>query len=238
MEKATQGSPDAVVGTLNGTAGTSAIEVITTPDGQYVFVSEEDGNLGTGYRGAIEVFNLHKPSANGFVSSTYIGALVLDYLVVGTVFSPDGHILYASSENVTLGSNQGSFSIIDVETLKTKPSKALLRNVTAGCSAVRCLVPLDGKTVWVTARASNTLLAFDAAKLLANSSDALVASVQVGTSPVGLISAKNESRIIAADSNRFNYIGATTGLSVVDVQAALRGERLNTYWSLSTRVCS
>ena len=39
------------------------------------------------------------------------------------------------------------------------------------------------------------------------------------------MNAKHGSRILTADSNRFNYTNATTGLSVVDVHAALRGEQ-------------
>jgi DNA-binding beta-propeller fold protein YncE len=73
----------------------------------------------------------------------------------------------------------------------------------------------------VTARESNHLLAFDAAKLISKPNDALLASVQVRTSPVGLIFAKNQSRILTADSNRFNYTNTTSGISVVDVRAAL-----------------
>jgi hypothetical protein len=222
VARAVKGSSDAVVGALNGTAGIGAIEVITTLDDKYAFVSQEYGTT-LGNRGNIEVFRLHKPGANGSMSSAYIGNLTLDELVVGTALSPNGSILYATSEQSN-GTKQGTLSIIDVEILKKTPSNALLSKATAGCGAVRVAVSPDGKTVWVTARESNHLLAFDAAKLITNSSDALLASVQVGTSPVGLIFAQNWSRILTADSNRFGYTNTTTGLSVVDVRAALDGE--------------
>jgi hypothetical protein len=225
VAKAVEGSSAAVVGALNGTAGTGAIEVIVTPDDEYAFVSQEYGNNKTQFHGAIEVFSLEKPSANGSVSSTYIGYLALGDAVVGTALSPNGSILYATSEIATLAANatQGSISIIDVETMKTDPSNALISVVTpVGCGTVRILATED--TVWVTARESNHLVGFDAAKLISNPSEALVASVQVGTQPVGLILAKNESRILTADSNRNLYTNTTSGISVVDVQAALRGE--------------
>ena len=92
----------------------------------------------------------------------------------------------------------------------------------------------NNQVVWVTARESNALLAFDASRLVSNRTTALLASVQVGTSPVGLVfSGANESRILTANSDRFAgldpsvYGNATTGLSVVNVDAAIRGEQAN-----------
>jgi hypothetical protein len=110
-----------------------------------------------------------------------------------------------------------------VATLKTKPPQALLASVHAGCGAVRVVVSPHGGHVWVTLKESNMLLGFDVAKVLSNSSDALVASVQVGTSPVGITFVNHERHLITADSNRFSYSGVATGLTVVDVGAALEG---------------
>ena len=236
VAKAATGRPDAVVGVLNGTAaaGASAIEVSTSEDDRYAFVSQEDGSRQTGGRGTIEVFKLERPAANGTVSGTYVGYLTLGDLVVGTALSSDGRTLYATSETASNNTTQGTLSVIDVEKLKTDPSKALISKATAGCEPVRVIVSRDDRTVWVTARESNALLAFDASKLASNQSAALLASVQVGTSPVGLrFAGANHRRILTANSNRFAgsdpsvYGNATTGLSVVDVDAALRGEKAN-----------
>ena len=90
---------------------------------------------------------------------------------------------------------------------------------------VRVAVSCNDKHVWVTARGSNKLLAFDADKLESNSSNALVASVEVGTAPVGLTFVNHGAQIITADSNRFDCPNATTGLTVVDVEAALKGKQ-------------
>ena len=226
VAKAATGSPDAVVGVLNGiaAAGDSAIEVTVTRDDRYAFVSQEYGSRQTGFRGTIEVFELQRPAANGTVSGTYVGYLILDHSVVGTALSADGRNLYATSEAASLNTTQGTLSVIDVEKLKTDPNNALISKVPAGCGPVRVIVSRDGQIVWVTARESNALLAFDASKLVSDQSAALLASVQVGTSPVGLIFAgPNERRILTANSNRFGYGNATTGLSVVDVDAAIRG---------------
>jgi DNA-binding beta-propeller fold protein YncE len=225
VAKAINGSSSAIIGAVNGTAGDSAIEVVVTPDGSSAFVSQEYGNPATRFRGSVESFNLSQPSTNGSISSNYIGFLGLGSAVVGMALSPNGSTLYATSEGSGLvNGTGGNLSVIDVAKMKTSPTTALLSSVAASCGPVRALVSSDGKTVWVTARESNHLLAFDAAKLISKPHDALLTSVQVGTSPVGLIFAKNQSRILTADSNRFNYTNTTSGISVVDIRAALSGQ--------------
>ncbi|GAA2274270.1 MULTISPECIES: YncE family protein [Kitasatospora] len=225
-DKAANGSPGAVLGTLTGTAGTSAIEVTVSPDDRYAFVSQEYGDAQTGHRGDIEVFDLRTALHDGFGPSTVIGSLPLGNAVVGTALSPDGRLLYATSE-VTPGQKQaagkghGELSVIDLTTLESTPDKALLGSVPAGCNPVRVAPSPDGRTVWVTARGSNALLAFDATRLTTDPQHALLTSVQVGTAPVGMILTRDGSRIITADSNRFHTPGAATGLTVVDTRAAL-----------------
>ncbi|KAN0096741.1 putative isomerase YbhE [Hyaloscypha variabilis] len=222
VEKAVAGAANPIAGYLNGTAGTTSIETTLSLHDEYVFVSQEDGTTATKDNGTIEVFHVQRAS-NGSVSSTYVGYIELGYLVVGSALSPDGSRLYVTSEQINEDATQGTLSVLDVETLKTNPSAALLATAGAGCGAVRVAVSHDGKHVWVTARESNNLLAFDAAKLESNSSSALITSVQVGTSPVGLHFVNHGCHIITADSNRFSYPNTTTGLTVVDVEAALNG---------------
>lgn len=115
-------------------------------------------------------------------------------------------------------------SVIDVATLERTPSPALVGEAKAGCGTVRAIVSKDGQTTWANARYDNSLLAFDAAKIVTDPDNALLANVTVGTSPVGLSFANNETRILTADGNRFDVGGATTGISVVDVRAALAGQ--------------
>ena len=234
--KAAIGNPDSIVGVLNGTsaAGSSAIEVTVSKDDRYAFVSQEDGSIQTGKRGTIEIFKFQRPAANGSVFRTSVGYLTLGDLVVGTALSHDGCVLYATSEAASANTTQGTLSVIDVEVLKFNPSQALISSVPAGCGPVRVMVSRDDRVVWVTARESNALLAFDAPKLISNGSAALLASVQVGTSPVGLTFAgPHERQILTANSNRFasldpsRFGNATSGLSVVDVDAALQGEEAN-----------
>ncbi|WP_158889548.1 YncE family protein [Amycolatopsis anabasis] len=210
--KAEVGMPGAVLGTLTGTVGTSAIAVTVSPDDRFVFVSQEYGNAQTGGRGAIEVFDLRTALGGGFGPGTVVGSVALGKAVVGSAISSDGRWLYATSQLTPDGTGgQGQLGVLDLTKLETNPSGALLRNVPAGCNPVRVAPAPDGKTVWVTARGSNALLT----------------SVQVGSAPVGLTFTRDGARIVTADSNRFDTPGATTGLTVVDTRAALAGKPAN-----------
>jgi DNA-binding beta-propeller fold protein YncE len=93
-----------------------------------------------------------------------------------------------------------------------------------------------GSTVWVTARASNALLAFSAARLLSDPGRALVARVQVGQSPIGLAMLPGDQRILVANSgvrqggqtSQASQPGQTpqssqASLAVIDARAALAG---------------
>ncbi|KAI1091074.1 cytochrome cd1-nitrite reductase-like protein [Rostrohypoxylon terebratum] len=167
---------------------------------------------------------------NGSMNGVYKGYTTLGYAAVGTAFSRDQSKLYVTSEitakATSVNETQGTVSVLDAATLYTNPSKAVLHSVGAGCSPVRLEVSPDGKLVWVTSRQSNRLLAFDTAKLdSAHPEGSLVASVQVGTSPVGLTIINEGRHVITADSNRFNAPNSTTGLTIVDVEEALKGKQ-------------
>jgi DNA-binding beta-propeller fold protein YncE len=72
----------------------------------------------------------------------------------------------------------------------------------------------------LTARASDTLLGFSAARLRADPAHSLIGAVRVGEAPVGLALVRDGARIVVADSNRFNASGAASSLAVVNVAAA------------------
>ncbi|KAF2097246.1 putative isomerase YbhE [Rhizodiscina lignyota] len=248
IAKAIAGSSDAAIGGLNGTsysnstgdeadsvevaasihsgAGLSGTQVTLTSDDEYAFVSQEYGSTLTGLLGALDVFKIDKGTADEPVKSTHVGFLQLGDAVVGSVLSPDGNTIYATSESQVLTSNlPGFISALDVAALKANNTKdALKSSVAAACGPVRAIVSSDGKTLWVTARESDLLLAYDTEKLISNPSESLLAKVTVGTAPVGLTFARNENLILTANSNRFNNTDATTGISVVDVKKALAGK--------------
>jgi DNA-binding beta-propeller fold protein YncE len=112
---------------------------------------------------------------------------------------------------------EGAISVVSVARAAKDPGHSVIENVPAGCIPVRVVVAPDGRTIYVTARESNSLLAFDAEKLLADSKYALLASVPVGTSPVGLALVDRGRKAIVANSSRF---GGSAGRDLVVVDTA------------------
>jgi DNA-binding beta-propeller fold protein YncE len=99
----------------------------------------------------------------------------------------------------------------------------VVSTVRAGCNPVRVIASANGADVWVTARASDCLLGFAAARLVSDARRALIARVQVGEAPVGLALADRGQRIVVADSDRFLAVGRSASLAIVSVPAALAG---------------
>jgi hypothetical protein len=208
---------------LAGALG-SAIEVTTSPDGRYAFVSLE-------YQDEIAVFDLAAALASGFHDSGFIGTITLGQAVVGMAISPSGRYLYATSE-VAAGAQprlsaqslpDGTLSVIDLRRAESRPSTSVVSTVPAGCGTVRVATSPDGRVVWVTARESDALLAYSASDLVSDPKQALLARIRVGEAPVGLAVADDGARVVVADSNRFHAPGERSGLTVVNAAAALAG---------------
>ena len=111
--------------------------------------------------------------------------------------------------------------MIDLHLAETTPAHAVRVSVTAGCNPVRVAASPDGRTVWVTARESNALLAFSTSRLLTSPAQALAADVLVGQAPVPLTLVNHGQDVIVGNSNRFNRIGSQAELTVVNARAAL-----------------
>jgi DNA-binding beta-propeller fold protein YncE len=221
VARAEAGDKGAVLGTLGEGSKQrfgGAIEVTTSRDGRYAFVSLED-------TGQIAVYRLAAAIADRFSKPAYVGAIPTGEAPVGLAVSPDGRWLYSTSEiggpgRRPLGRGNGSLSVISVSAAERDPSHAVTTTVNAGCQPVRVAVSPNGADVWVTARGSDELLAFSAAKLAAHPNHALLAAVRVGAAPVGVAVVDGGGRVVAADSNRFNAAGATAALTVVSSAAA------------------
>jgi DNA-binding beta-propeller fold protein YncE len=213
------GDQDAVLGVLSvpGAGLDGAIEVAVSPANRYAFTSLESAD-------EIAVFNLKAALAHGFGAGSYVGAIPTNVAPVGLAFAPDGRWLYSTSEARTLRSSVGTLEVINVARAESDPARSVVARAPAGCNPVRVTTSADGSVVWVTARASDALLAFSAAAWRANPRSALLADVAVGEAPVGLAMVRNGSLIVVADSNRFNVNGQHATLAVVDVHAALAGQ--------------
>ncbi len=213
------GAGGAVLGALSapGSQLGGAIEVAVSPDGRYAFVSLESAD-------EIAVFNLTRALAHDFGPGAYVGAIPTQIAPVGLAFAPDGRWLYSTSELRNMRSRTvGTLEVISVERAESDPAGSVVDRVPAGCNPVRVATSPDGSVVWVTARASDALLAFSAAALLTDPRSALLADVAVGEAPVGLAFVRDGSLILVADSNRFNVTGQHASLAVVDAAAALAG---------------
>ncbi len=217
-EPAEQGRDDAVLGHLRTPKGAAgAIEVATSADGHFAFVTLEAAR-------AMAVFDLRAALADHFHASSFVGDVPLGLAPVGMALSPDGRWLYVTSEiGAGRGGRFGSLKVIDVHTAETHPGTAVVATAVAGCGPVRVVASADGKTVWVTARESDALLAFSAPRLRSDPAHALLAKVRVGEAPVGLALVDHDTRVVVADSNRFGAPGAHAELTVVNAAAALAG---------------
>jgi DNA-binding beta-propeller fold protein YncE len=242
VARAEAGTAGAVLGVLAAPRQTGgppggAIEVAVSPDSRFAFVTLE-------YDDEAVVFNLGTALARGFGGGAYVGAIPLGNAAVGMAVSPDGRWLYATSEGavarqhpVALGSAgcaghvpgavpgepPGTLTVVDLRRAESDPAQSVTATVDAGYQPVRVVTAADGTEVWVTARASDDVLCFSAARLAADPAHALVAVTRVGSEPVGLAAVRGGTLIVVADSNRFGATGQNSTLSVVDASAALAG---------------
>jgi len=227
VARAEAGAPHPVLGVLRaparaGLVGGGAIEVASSPDGRFAFVSLEGS-------AELAVYDLRAALAEHFGGAGYVGSVPVGRLPVGLAVSRDGRWLYAISEIATgrshprLGyrGSHGTLSVVNMATAERDPRDAVVATVSAHCSPVRVALSPDGRTVWVTARGDNQLLAFSAARLRSDPTQALLAAVRVGEAPVGLAVVDGGRQVVVADSNRFGAQGARSSLTVINAAAAL-----------------
>ena len=119
---------------------------------------------------------------------------------------------------------EGTLSVLSQSRAKATPASAVVAKTTAGCQPARVITSPDGKVVWVTARQSNSLLGFSAAKLRSAPAHSLIAKVAVGANPIGLSLVRGGSRIVVADSDLSVLPGASPSVAVVNTSAALAGK--------------
>jgi hypothetical protein len=231
VARAESGVPDPVLGTLSpptsmASGASGAIETASSANGQYVFVSLEYGNPD----GEVSVYDIGSDQAPRFASSDYVGSIPLGEAVVGSALSPNGLYLYVTSEAGARAGHgadgddgdDGTLSVINVKAAEsTATDRAVMATVPAMLQPVRVAVSPTGSVVWVTARASNRVLAFSAQKLVSDAHDALIAQVKVGTAPVGIAVFDHGDRLIVADSDRFDARGAHSALTIINTRAAL-----------------
>jgi serine/threonine protein kinase/DNA-binding beta-propeller fold protein YncE len=219
IQRAEQGSPNPVVGNLTSPNGKGSIQVVTSLDGRFAFVTLLGSN-------ELAVFNLGAALTDGFGPANFVGNVPLGVAPAGLAISPDGKSLYALSQQQSAGPgpSEGTLTVIDVQRAEASPPTSVVSTVTAGCEATGVITSADGSVVWTSARASDMLLAFSAGKLRTNPAASLIAMVKVGEAPFGMALVDHGRRLVVANSNNLSLPGAASSLGVVSTSAALAGK--------------
>jgi 6-phosphogluconolactonase (cycloisomerase 2 family) len=213
------GSDDAALGYFNDGELAGSVYVALSPDNHLMFVSDERANTLSVYDfAALRVGETHD----------MIGQIRTGIAPVGLAFSPDGRLLYSTSE-ILPGDDRtcpgegggsshaaGGLLVIDVARAAIDPADAVLARVRAGCNVVRVALSPKGDVAYVSARGNDTLQVFDTGKLLSDGEHALSATLKVGKSPVGV--AVGAGIIFVANSDRFGD-GKTQSVSMIEAES-------------------
>ena len=209
VARAEAGVKGALLGTLtagkSGRLGGGAIEVAASRDGRYAFVLLEDS-------GKIAVYRLAAAITGRFAKSTYVGAIPNGPGAGWAGRLPRRALALLNQRDCRRTRpawvGRGRLAQRDQREYRQRdPARSVVATTSAGCNPVRVAVSSNGQDVWVTARESDELLAFSASKLAAHAKQAELAKVRVGEAPVGLALVDHDTRVIVADSNRFDAAG-------------------------------
>jgi DNA-binding beta-propeller fold protein YncE len=122
------------------------------------------------------------------------------------------------------GYSGGAVQVMSMARAETSPATSVVAAVLAGCNPVRIVVSASGQVLWATARGSDAVVALSADRLRTDPRRALLGWLRVGEAPVGLALTGDGSRLVVADSNRFQTPGRSASLAVIDTTAALAGQ--------------
>lgn len=234
----TSGQGDPVLGYLSDGGGSGSVYANVTADDKFLFVSDENAET-------ITVINLEKARAEGFKETAKVGKIPVGDAPIALTFSPDGKWLYTTSQLAPKSLNwpiackpegadpatakekyaQGAIIVVDVARAQTDPANSIVANVPAGCSPVRLTISPSGDRVYVTARNSNSLLAFDTNAIRSDVEHAQVGKVPVGSSPVGVAIVNDGRFVLVTNSNRFaKDQTARQTLTVIDAGRVSEGQ--------------
>jgi len=205
-----------------------SVEVNIAPDDRFAFVADESNN-------SITVIDIAKVRSDGFTRAAIVGQIPVANAPIALVFSHDGRYLFTTSEvalkkqnfpaacrqegagpNAPLTRPPGVIAAIDVGKAETDPEHSVVAQIPGDCSPVRMAISPNGNTLYVTNRNSNTVTAYSSARVIAGRSDALVASVAVGSGPVAIATTADGRFVLAGNTNRFGPGGTANGtISVI-----------------------
>jgi DNA-binding beta-propeller fold protein YncE len=231
VQKLIAGSGDPIAGSFRDGPQESSIYVNVSPDDKLLFASEERSQ-------SITVIDLDRARRNGFNASAVLGTIPTGQKPIALTFSFDGKWLYTTSqvarpewnwpkackkegEDAKSGqpkmvNPEGAVVVVDVERARSAPKESVAARIPAGCSPVRLALSPKGDRLYVTARNSNAVLAFDAAQLLSDGEHARLGMTPVGEAPVSLVVVEDGRRVVVGNSNRFGHSHSEQSLTVLD----------------------
>lgn len=238
-----------------GPLGAGTFAVAVTPDGKFAFVANEYGiAAGARTEGNIGVVAIERDFEGNLTgSAVLIGQIPTGgNAIAGVTLSPDGRRVYVTSEVAapsTVASGDGNpvlartgclqqagsvptrnglLTVIDAAAAEANPgTAAILATIDAGCSPVRMVETRDQKTLWVSARGDDRVLAFDTATLESNPDAALLGYAATGgTAPVGIRLFQHDRFLAVANSNRFDT--GVANATILDVTCPVSAKIVQT----------
>jgi DNA-binding beta-propeller fold protein YncE len=207
------GSPDPIV-TLLESPSAGSMQVILDPDDRFAYVTDEQDST-------LSVFDFERSLHSPAPAARLVGQVRMPPAPVGLSQTADGEHLLLTSQG---SGERGVLSVLKARDATDEPAHAAVASVPAGCQPVRVAIASD--VVWVSARGSNSVLAFDLERLIAGAARPLRAVVRVGAAPVGLALLDRGSTVVVANSNRYGRDARQPQtLSVIDADAALKGRK-------------
>jgi DNA-binding beta-propeller fold protein YncE len=228
VQRLISGAADPVLGSFSDGPNSESIYANVTADDKLLFVSEEAAQ-------SITVIDLERARANGYKAEAIKGKIPTGLAPIALTFSPDGKWLYTTSqlaarpwnwpaackpEGSPAGSPivnpEGAVIVVDAVLAATDPAKSVVARIPAGCSPVRTAISPVGDRLYVTARNSNAVVAFDTARLLTDADHARLGMALVGSAPVPVAVVDGGRKVLAGNSNRFGGTTSGESLTVLD----------------------
>jgi DNA-binding beta-propeller fold protein YncE len=230
---------EALIGRIPERAGAGRVYANTSPDDALLFLADERTK-------SITVVDFAKARVPGGAAQSVLGFIPTGDLPIALTFSPDGKWLYTTSQRVPTSAQantsqwpvvcrkqgsldprdppeqvEGAVLVVDVSKVRTDAEHSVARIVRAGCNPVRFVFSPNSDRAYVSARAENALLVFDARKLgvRGDTANPLIGRIPVGTAPVGIAVTPDGRRVLVTNSNRFAG-GADDKQSVTVIDAA------------------
>ncbi len=239
VRKAIAGDSDAAMGTVH--TDPSAIEVAISVDNRtgengVIFVANEFAGKKQGDPDTVSAIDFKQALAfvSGKSTKPVVGTIPVDHAPVGLAVSADGRNLYVTNEKALSGENSceiagngclpvmnpgppGTLSVVDIH------SGNVVADIPAGCSPTRVILTNNDKVAWVSARDSDSLLAFDTSKIINDPTNALLSTTPVGIEPDGAQPFSNRRLIAVANTNRFDMCAGAGGtVSILNFDTALK----------------